>query len=235
MTHKNALLYYQVFTQLKFITKNKMKVCTYTNNFERAEMNMLEAIFGKGKHVGCLFHWKQAIFQYLKEKCDLGNSMSLEAAIKVGGLDILCVLPRCKVLKNGIPFIRSIIENDIPTWELEKWTIFWEYFQRQWMPILASWNIRKDNGEIIQIMNRTNNALKSYNCQFNRLFSKVPMLILVELETRDQAEKLDPIQSGKRRELLHDKIWVPNIPLEYHDFKVIMDKKEKEETTKMTN
>jgi hypothetical protein len=66
--------------------------------------------------------------------------------MKVGGLDILCVLPRCKVLKYGIPFIRSIIEYDIPMWELEKWTVFWKYIQRQWMPILASRNICKDNG-----------------------------------------------------------------------------------------
>ncbi len=83
--------------------------------------------------------------------------------MKVGCLDILCVLPKCEVLKYGIPFIHSIIEYDIPTWELEKWTVFWKYFQRQWMPILASWNIREDNGEIIQMVNRTNNALERYN------------------------------------------------------------------------
>jgi hypothetical protein len=80
MTHKYTLLYYQVFTQLKIITKNKMKVCTYTSDFERAEMNMLEALFGKGKHVGCSFHWNQAIFEYLEEKRDLGNCPKLEAS-----------------------------------------------------------------------------------------------------------------------------------------------------------
>ncbi len=57
---------------------------------------------------------------------------------------------------------------------------------------------------------------------------------LVEQETRDQEEKLDLIWSGKRRELYHDKNWVTNIPLEYYDFKVIMDEKEKEETYKLT-
>jgi hypothetical protein len=36
MAHKYAHLYYQVFTQLKIITKNKMKVRTFTSNFERA-------------------------------------------------------------------------------------------------------------------------------------------------------------------------------------------------------
>jgi hypothetical protein len=73
MTHKYTLLYYQVFTQLKTITKNKIKVRIFTSNFERAEMNMLEALFGNGKHVGCLFHWKQAIFKYLKRQMRLGE------------------------------------------------------------------------------------------------------------------------------------------------------------------
>jgi hypothetical protein len=77
MTYKYAKLFYQVLMHLKIITKNKVKVRTYTSNFERAEMNMLEVHFGKGKHVGCLFHWKQAIFKYLKEKCGLGKSISL--------------------------------------------------------------------------------------------------------------------------------------------------------------
>jgi hypothetical protein len=158
--------------------------------------------------------------------------------MKVEGLDILCVLPRHEVLKYGIPFIHSIIEYDIPMWELEKWTIFWKYFERQWKSISASWNICEDNREIIQMMNRTTNALESYNHPFNNLFFKIPMLIefvqLVEQETRDKAEKLDLIQSGKCHELVRDKIWVPGIPLEYHDFKVMMDKKEKEETTKTT-
>ncbi len=113
---------------------------------------MLEAFWGKGKHVGCFFHWKQAISKYSKDKCGLGNSVSLEAAIKVGDLDILCVLPWCKLFKYAIPFDRSIIEYGIPMWLLEKWAIFWKYFKRQWIPILASWNIRKDDREIIQMM-----------------------------------------------------------------------------------
>jgi hypothetical protein len=39
-----------------------MKVYTYTSDFERVEMNILEALLGKGNHVVCLLHWKQAIF-----------------------------------------------------------------------------------------------------------------------------------------------------------------------------
>jgi hypothetical protein len=99
MTHKYASLYYQVFMQLKIITKNKMQVHTYTSNFERAEMNMLAVHCWEGTHLGCFFHLKKAWFKYLMENCGLGHqSVSLEPVMKVGGLDILCVLPRCKVL-----------------------------------------------------------------------------------------------------------------------------------------
>ncbi len=94
MSHKNKALYNQVFFQIKCMTKGKMEVRTYTSDFERAEMNMLAEHFPKGIHVGCLFHFKQALVKYLK---DLGlgcDTVSFKPAIKVGGLDILCVLPR---------------------------------------------------------------------------------------------------------------------------------------------
>jgi hypothetical protein len=41
--------------QLKILTKSKMKVRTYTSDFERAEMNMLEVHFPEGTHAGCFF------------------------------------------------------------------------------------------------------------------------------------------------------------------------------------
>jgi hypothetical protein len=63
------------------------------------------------------------------------------------------------------------------------------------------------------MVNRTNNALESYNHQFNHLFPKIPTLIefvqLVEQETRDRAEKLDIIRIGKHHELLCEKIGYP--------------------------
>jgi hypothetical protein len=51
----------------------------------------------------------------------------------------------------------------------------------------------------------------------------IEFLQLLEQETRDQTEKLDLIHSGKHREVVCEEIWVPNIPLEYHHFKVMMD------------
>jgi hypothetical protein len=72
MTHKYALLHYQVFTQLKIITKNKMKVRTYTSVFERAEMNMLEALFGKENTLGSCFTGSKQYLSTLKRNVTWG-------------------------------------------------------------------------------------------------------------------------------------------------------------------
>jgi hypothetical protein len=56
MMHKCQELYWQVFNQVFFLTKWKMRVRTFTSNFEQAMMNMLELLYGKnaggGKHIG---------------------------------------------------------------------------------------------------------------------------------------------------------------------------------------
>ena len=87
-----------------------MQVRTYTSDFELAMMNMLELHFGKnaggGKHVGCFFHLKQAWRKYLIEKCGLGLSSLLGPLMAVGGLDLLCVIPRKEIESIGIPFLR---------------------------------------------------------------------------------------------------------------------------------
>ena len=44
MTHNNTSLYYQIFIQLKVITRGKMLVRTYTSDFEKAEMSQVDNI-----------------------------------------------------------------------------------------------------------------------------------------------------------------------------------------------
>jgi hypothetical protein len=109
----------------------------------------------------------------------LGLSQVLPAAIALGGLDILCVLPRDEVEEIGIPYIIcSLLELGIPEWEKKVLNdIIWPYFMQQWIPIIMSWNLMSDEGSPVEIVNRTNNALESYNGRFNALFLKQPMLI----------------------------------------------------------
>ena len=137
MTHKVQELYWQMFNQLIVLTKWKMQVRTFTSDFELAMMNTLELLFGEnaggGKHVGCFFHLKQAWRKYLIEKCGLGLSSLLGPLMAVGGLDLLCVIPRKEIESIGIPFLRLTLEGSAT--ELEKMSMdnFWTYFRKQWL------------------------------------------------------------------------------------------------------
>jgi hypothetical protein len=123
MTHKCSELNNLVFSQIATLMQGKMKVKTFTTDFERGMMNMLA--FHGGTHVGCLFHLKQAWLKYLKEHCGLAQASSLGGVMEVGALDLLCVLLCGDVLESGIPYVRFIIEKGIPAWEQNSWEIFW--------------------------------------------------------------------------------------------------------------
>ncbi len=100
---------------------------------------------------------------------------------------------------------------------------FWTYFWKQWLQITNNWNIREDDGHFLQMVNRTNNALECYNCRFNSIFLKTPSLIefneLVKNESLQQEEILNDIRSGRHRDKDCQKMWIPDIPLSYYDFK----------------
>jgi hypothetical protein len=96
-------------------------------------MNQMWRQFGKEggtKHVGCLFHLKQAWRKYLIEKCKF-SSDEIKEAMTIGCLDMLCVIPRVEIEKYGIPFLWSILEKYVDKATLKKWVVFWNYFEKQ--------------------------------------------------------------------------------------------------------
>jgi hypothetical protein len=94
-------------------------------------------------------------------------------AMKIGVLDLLCIIPQDEIREFGIPYVRSIIEKYLSRADIEKWDTFWgTYFEGQWMPILDSWNICTQAGTYKKFMNRTNNGLERYIKHFNGLFPK---------------------------------------------------------------
>ena len=88
---------------------------------------------------------------------------------------------------------------------------------------MQSWNLIGKDGVPLQIVNRTNNALESYNRRFNKIFSKQPTLIkfamLIEEESRHQTQIRQDIITGKKREPKRTKIWIPELPESYLQFK----------------
>ncbi len=83
------------------LMQGKMKIKTFTTDFERGMMKML-ALHSE-THVGCLFHFKQALLKYLKEHWGLVQASSLGGAMQVRVLDLLCVLPCEGVHDSRIP------------------------------------------------------------------------------------------------------------------------------------
>ena len=98
--------------------------------------------------------------------------------MEVGDFDLLCVLPHHEILEFGKSFVQMMIEHDIAPWELEGMDLHWgNYFVKQWIPIVSAWNVRKEDGKIVDMVNRTNNALERYICRFNDMFFKQPTVI----------------------------------------------------------
>jgi hypothetical protein len=227
MTSKCTEAYWHVFNQIVAISQWTIKVCTYCTDFEVAMMKEMDVMFGGpggGTHIGCFFHLKQAWRKRLIEKCHLSKE-HVTNAMQIGMLDLLCVLPHEQVEEYGIPYLRSILEKDASKKDIDKWQTFWNYFLRQWMPILWRWNISQKegpDGSFFDVVNRTNNGLERYNRHFNRLFNKRPSLLefvqIVEKESRFQDQKLNDIRYGRRKEVEREERTIPVVPVAYSDF-----------------
>ena len=97
----------------------------------------------------------------------------------MGVIDLLCVIPHAEVVKYGISFVRSLIEDGLDKNDIERWDHFWAYFIRQWVNKtgIYKWSIVDVDGSLVDLVNRTNNALENYNRFFGNLFPSKPVRI----------------------------------------------------------
>jgi hypothetical protein len=226
MTHKNEALYWHAFNAIRAISEWKIKVRSYCSNFEVSLMKQLDIAFGKsfgGFHVGCFFHFKQALRKRLTDKLNMPKDL-IKLAMLSGMLDPLCVIPCDKVEGKGIAYVCLQLEKGKDSRkEKKKWEEFWLYIQCQWIPLLDRWNICDKDGKYYDMVNRTNNGIESYNHRFNKLFPQKPPLITfvygVEEESRFQAQTYDDVRTRKMREptqRIEQKN--PSIPATYNTF-----------------
>ena len=173
--------------------------------------------------MGCFFHLKQAWSKHLIKKLGF-LAEQIKLAMSVGYLDLLCILSQNEIEGFGIPYVRSLIEHGLSKIDVKKWDPFWDYFERQWLPIRDSWNLCNENESYKSIMNRRNNGLERYNRRFNDLFSGgKPSLMefveIVEKESRHQADRLNCIRNGHEDSPIYSDVTIPNIPKAYRTFK----------------
>ena len=108
--------------------------------------------------------------------------------------------------------------------ELKRWDMFWEYFERQWMPIKDSWNFSGLSKKEMESLKTTNNALEAYNRHFGNLFKQGKVRLdefvkVVEKESRDQAIALEDIRRVRCKAPKCPKKSGLEIPRAYEEFK----------------
>ena len=112
----------------------KLKPSHVYYDFEKALINAVREYFPDSYIVGCLFHFKQALCRYMisKDKLDMPEDQA-DMAIEKNCLDILTIIPKAKIKKKDIPYVKSVISTIEKTEEDEdKWEQFWAYFKKFW-------------------------------------------------------------------------------------------------------
>ena len=145
----------------------KIQPSTFTVDFERALLLACKEQFPKSTIIGCLFHFKQAL---RRKMVKLGMPADEVAkAMKHGALDSLTV-----TVSDGIEDAISAIKVDIGGENRALWGDFFSYFRATLMKSydFNTWNISEAKRANVEIRNRTNNALKSFNCTINEEFTQ---------------------------------------------------------------
>lgn len=168
LDEKDELTYSNALNWIKVQCGFNINPNAITCDFEKALINAVNSQFRNSNIIGCLFHFKQALRRKLLSLRI--NKNQIHQAMQCGNLDLLTIIPANEIIKYGIPYIRSKIEegDNVP-----KWNLFWQYFQKTWMTTFPTnyWNINHIISEHVNLINRTNNSLEVYNRIFTSKFT----------------------------------------------------------------
>ncbi|KAG3232845.1 hypothetical protein PI124_g22077 [Phytophthora idaei] len=220
MDSKQQDAYWNALNYVIVQTDRLLEPATVTCDFERGLMNAITDQIPIVKTVGCLFHWKQALRRKMIEQRVPQNQIA--AALAPGVIDVLTIIPVDQIADTGIRFVRSRVDE---TGSKTKWDAFWRYFRKTWMSTYGAdlWNVDSMTASGIDLQNRTNNPLESYNRAFGDRFSvKHPSLLsFVEIakeDTRRYVQLIDDVKHNRREPPAHAQEVEPRIPPEFHHF-----------------
>ena len=146
------------------MTKCKLSPFAVHVDFEKALINAIRSQFPNAMIVGCYFHFKQALFRWLK-KSNIHPEQVL-MAMEPNFIDLLTIVPKKEIVKFGVPHLKMVMKSmpDFKESDVKKWDGFWAYFQRFWCSddaFIATWNIHDEKTDgCPDIHNRTNNGLE---------------------------------------------------------------------------
>ena len=181
------------------LSDTKLNPSTITTDFEKALILACKEQFSKAHLVGCLFHFKQALRRKMK-KIGISDE-EVSAFMQNQQLNALTTLKKKKIPERIQKMRREIDESD-----KSKWDEFYKYFDDTWMDdsVFDVWNNSKARENRVEIQNRTNNALESFNKQLNSEFPAAHPNIFHFIETikRLSSQKVLEINDKKRKTVL---------------------------------
>lgn len=157
VTAPDSGLYQQVLTKLKTCV-SPMNVEKTVSDFEKALINGLRTVFPEATHQGCLFHFKQAIKQYIVTKLKIQPTDSDYVKYRIAMQ--LAHLPAAKIQQGMDLAIENIAKS---TADQEKAARFAAYLRNQWLrtidPLVYS---------TYKMKITTNNTAESYHSKMKR-------------------------------------------------------------------
>ena len=91
------------------MTKCELSPFAVHVDFEKVLVNAVRSKFPNVVIVGCYFHFKQALFRWLK-KSNIHPEQVL-MAMEPNCIDFLTIVPKKEIIKFGIPHLKMVIKS----------------------------------------------------------------------------------------------------------------------------
>ncbi|KAE8985556.1 hypothetical protein PR002_g22609 [Phytophthora rubi] len=185
--------------RVRVLGKVQMTPRSITSDFEAALIKGIRDQFQGTSLIGCLFHWKQAIRRKLIDLRIPANQIA--EAMSPGVIDVLTVIPIDEIRSKGIPYVMSIVNTKGAACI---WASFWDYFE-------------------MEMQNRINNPIESYNRRAKKAFGSHPTLVVFVEQAKEEAKRylelLDDISMRRRVAPPHADPVTLSIPPAYTAFR----------------
>jgi hypothetical protein len=165
--NKSSWTYWHFIHLVIVATECKFEPVTMMTDFERPMITAIKEQMPRTTHLGCFFHFKDAMRRKLK-KLQVPEDQ-INKAMQRGMLDSLTLVDHSLVAKT----LQDLCDSVSVGQHVEKWEQFAHYFMSVWCARFPfeSWNASGDADKTLRIGNRTNNALESFNRQLNAEFA----------------------------------------------------------------
>lgn len=132
-----------------------------TIDFEEGLQNAFQRVFPKTNIIGCLFHYRQALYRQAQSRRLITKAKKEETEKLISELGNLAWVNHKRVFQDGLEKIKARYKD-------EEYLGFLVYFEKNWLPRFELGQIQYSNKEDVY---RSNSVLESYN---NHIKNQLP-------------------------------------------------------------